>query len=769
MVPYAQRRRQGRALSRLIGCIAVCILFVFAASAPAHPPELAKAALTPPGLAISQSAQNLTLTLLGNAKAVAAARLNARARAVASLVATARSRHEAILALLDIDPAEALKVALPANLRARFPGEAAPFVEQDVQEDGTLEVSHVDYEDPALDHYEYALNTTSHGKLRLYFASKAPELLTGAHVRVSALKIDSALLAASDSSVTTTTTKAAVATLPGTLGAQRTLTILVNFTDDTSQPFTNASAQSTMFGTVSNYWYEASYQQTTLTGDVAGWFTLSSVSTTTCNTSAIQSGAQAAAQAAGFNLSSYTRFLYVFPGSSCSWWGYSMIGGTPSQSWIAAKNGFTLTVIGHELGHALGLYHSHALDCGGVAIASSGCTAYEYGDGFDIMGGVNTTPHYNAFQKERLGWLNAGISPPITSAADAAGTSVNYGIETYENSRDLTSRALKIPRAGACGSAPDYFYLESRQAIGFDTFIAGDAGLSTGVLMHAATPGSANSSYLLDMTPATTTWLDPALPAGATFTDPTSGLAIMPVSAGSSGATINVTYPPASCTHAAPTIVLTPSGTEYANAGATASYTATVTNNDGCGCSSSTFNVSASVPAGWTANNPQTASVAPGASISTPLNIGVPSTAAAAYYTVPSTAANASATSYWGTVNGTVAVTTTTGTGSSSISASVASSQPTYTAPVKPSQTKYASIGTTVTSSGSPVAGAKVNVKIISPSGNATTVSATTGSNGVANVSYPIRGKNVIGTYSVTSTASYNFMTGTATTSFAVK
>src|SRR6185437_14842465 len=159
--------------------------------------------------------------------------------------------------------------------------------------------------------------------------------------------------------------------------------------------------------------------------------------------------------------------------SSCPWWGLSYVGGNPSQSWIAARQGFTLGVIGHELGHALGLYHSHSLDCGNVELASSGCTATEYGDVFDIMGGAgSTTPHYNAFQKEQLGWLNAGVSPPVTTLSGQTG-SATYTIAPLELVRNTIPRALKIPRPAACGSTADYLYVESRQAVGFDGFLSG--------------------------------------------------------------------------------------------------------------------------------------------------------------------------------------------------------------------------------------------------------------------------------------------------------
>ena len=35
----------------------------------------------------------------------------------------------------------------------------------------------------------------------------------------------------------------------------------------------------------------------------------------------------------------------------------------------------------------------------------------EYGDVFDLMG-KNTGGHFSAYQKERLGWLDDGVSPP---------------------------------------------------------------------------------------------------------------------------------------------------------------------------------------------------------------------------------------------------------------------------------------------------------------------------------------------------------------------
>src|SRR5262249_26269673 len=170
------------------------------------------------------------------------------------------------------------------------------------------------------------------------------------------------------------------------------------------------------------------------------------------------------------------------------------------------------------------------------------------GDVFDIMGSGGNSPHFNAFQKERLGWLNAGISPPLTTVPVVEGTR-QYTIAPLEDVRNGTSRALKIPRGTSCAASNEWLYGESRQATGSAAFLGGNTNVLGGVLIHKVTDGDADSSYLLDLTPSTTAWADAALVAGQSFTDPVSGLVITPVQVGSSSSTINVSFPAASCTH----------------------------------------------------------------------------------------------------------------------------------------------------------------------------------------------------------------------------
>ena len=107
----------------------------------------------------------------------------------------------------------------------------------------------------------------------------------------------------------------------------------MNFQDKATQPYTVVTAQRTVFTTTSNFDLENSYGQTWLTGTVVGWYAIS-LSSTVCDYSTLASQAKSAAQAAGVNLSAYTRYVYAFPQNACTWWGLGSVGGNPSQAWI---------------------------------------------------------------------------------------------------------------------------------------------------------------------------------------------------------------------------------------------------------------------------------------------------------------------------------------------------------------------------------------------------------------------------------------------------
>ncbi len=411
-----------------------------------------------------------------------------------------------------------------------------PGVEEEIE--GELEILHEDSDHGS--RYHYFLKPPGNRRLSLNFAKEPPTHLTsGSRVRVRGVRANGVL--ALQSGADGVQTVAAV--VPNTLGEQRTVVILINFRNDGSQPYTADFANNIFFSTTSNFFLENSYQQTYLSGVVKGWYQIDMdrpIDNVTCDYTRIASLADHAATMAGVVLSNYGHKVYVFPQTGCGWWGLSSVGGNPSQSWVNGT--LDVGVTAHELGHGLGLWHSHSLDCGTAAVIGSNCSTNEYGDIVDMMGASHLA-HYNSFQKERLGWLNAGASPPVTVVSTAGTCSLGV----YE-SLGSTPKALKILKStDPTTGARTWYYVESRKAFGFDGFLANEAtqNILNGVLIHRGTENSGDSSFLLDMTPATPVyywWYDPALAAGQSFTDTSASVTITTNSVNSSGASVTVSF-----------------------------------------------------------------------------------------------------------------------------------------------------------------------------------------------------------------------------------
>src|SRR5205085_684391 len=115
--------------------------------------------------------------------------------------------------------------------------------------------------------------------------------------------------------------------------------------------------------------------------------------------------------------------------------------------------------------------------CSGTTIGSN-CSTGDYGDLFDTMGNV-TSSHFNAYQKERLGWLNYGSSLPVQTVTSSG----SYQLTPYASTGSGV-RALKILKGNDSSGGKAYYYVEFRQPVGFDSGLSSYSGSTNGVLVH---------------------------------------------------------------------------------------------------------------------------------------------------------------------------------------------------------------------------------------------------------------------------------------------
>src|SRR5215475_12579723 len=113
----------------------------------------------------------------------------------------------------------------------------------------------------------------------------------------------------------------------------------------------------------------------------------------------------------------YLWYIGQSSGSPCTWGGLGSVGSPSSPARDTWYNGSTnCVVLVQEPGHNFGMQHSSSLSCPGAAFADdpNSCTASEYGDVFDPMGGA--CRHMNAWQKNYQGWFGGCNGVSVTSS-----------------------------------------------------------------------------------------------------------------------------------------------------------------------------------------------------------------------------------------------------------------------------------------------------------------------------------------------------------------
>jgi len=207
---------------------------------------------------------------------------------------------------------------------------------------------------------------------------------------------------------------------------------------------------------VSAYFNENSYGRVTLTGDVAGPFTISLGEQ--CDRVGWADAADAVATAAGLDVAAYTYRVYIEPPETailCVNEGSSQraLGSPRRSSWVRGDHWDSRLVIAHELGH----------NVFGSPHASSPTAVY--GDGSTVMGlapvlnplipgNWQDTPHFNAPEKIQMGWVPRANVESVTEDG-------NYRVALLE----AGSTEIQVLRIQ--GSGMGYFF-SYRRPVGFD-------------------------------------------------------------------------------------------------------------------------------------------------------------------------------------------------------------------------------------------------------------------------------------------------------------
>jgi hypothetical protein len=413
----------------------------------------------------------------------------------------AAEREATLLALIEAAPALAVQNAIAAAQRDRLPASVQQHVERTTTETGTLEVLGWVAEDGRIGYQRYLV--LGERRLRLTVDRISRDYKNGTILTVSGIVLGDRIAATNRDLVVREqppiVTRGAV-DQNGT-SVHSALIINVNFSDLAEEPWTIDFAIN-RFAQIATWYEEGSYNQMTLASDIAGWFTIAA-SSGSCAAGAFRDQGEAAARAAGFEPNNYDHVVITFPRvQSCGFSGLAELGGR--YVWLNNTIGYGVAT--HELGHNLGLFHSHSSRCSDGPLEGS-CTTAEYGDRFDTMGNAGGGAHYHGSYRASVGWIPAS---DVRTLVPSDGEVV-VALRSAESS--FGTRVLRVQRRGL----NDYLNIETREAVGFDSVLATFPAVLTGVEVYLGPTLSDQS--IIDVAYTTETADDAPLQFGDTLYD----------------------------------------------------------------------------------------------------------------------------------------------------------------------------------------------------------------------------------------------------------
>ncbi|MBM2817717.1 MAG: hypothetical protein HW401_307, partial [Parcubacteria group bacterium] len=465
-------------------------------------------------------------------------------------------RQMLVKELMRKDPAMFLSLAIKTDQRNLLPLDIQPYIEKEATLTSKIEVMHIDdFDNPENSRFDYFLKDID-GKTRInFYPTDSLNLVSGTLIKTSGFRLgDNFVSPINKRSFEVQETPALES-----IGDQKTLVILLDFTNSGAHPFTKEKAYDLVFNDqFQDFYKEQSYNQVSFSGDVVDWYKLNKNRSNCSENGDVITDIELGqiVKGKGIDLAKYKRIVLLSNVQNSGGWsgiglwdkeingisysfsvacvGVGDFFDTNEFDWYdsATSSGYPFEwkdfdyIMSHEMGHSLGLNHANGWVCGNEAIGDN-CTDLEYGNPFDVMGTGRKSLHSNAFYKELLGWIKSSQILEINESG-------TYSINTLEK-----DSAIKFAKISNYAQKYTPYYLEYRKAFGFDSKLKQPyiSSNQNGLFINKTKEnwqGVVDKSMLIDASPTEELWYQDiaktTLNSGATFADPDNGITIDNVS-----------------------------------------------------------------------------------------------------------------------------------------------------------------------------------------------------------------------------------------------